>query len=153
VNRRSLAAVLTAAAIIPTFAACSSQTGADTSADAPAATNAAASQAANPDCTPLYSDENSTGVTLTDGNVTGQMTLSCDQDPTGSFIVSIALFYQPNTDVSTTYLAGPNYSTYQDQYTVTAKCKIGLWYLGAAINGTPVHGTVVDITDCAQSIG
>jgi len=150
-TKRTAAGVLALLPLTVALGACQSQADPTTNGGTTAAP-ATTAAAADSNCTPLYPDMNNTGVTLSGGTVTGEMTLSCDQDPTGYFGVSIALFYRPNTDVSTTYLAGPNYSTYQDTYTVTATCKPGLWYLGAAINGTPVKGTVVDITDCTQSI-
>lgn len=165
-TRRLAAAGLSLALVIPTAAAC---TGSGTDQDASSTTTATAAANATtaavtsstpgnassaPNCTPLYPDEDNTGVTLSGGTVTGSMTLSCNQDPAQGayFGVSIALFYRPNTAVSTTYLAGPDHDTYQDTYTVTAKCRRGLWYIGEAVNGKPFHGTVVDITDCAQTI-
>ena len=139
------------AACQPTSAQSDSSSRITNTTQSPAGSGAADS---SPDCTPVYPDMQGTGITLVNGKVTGAMTLNCTPVPAAgaTFSVSIALFYRPSTNVSTTYLSGPSSETYQGTYSVTDSCKPGLWYVGAAINGAPVKGQVIDIADCTQSI-
>jgi hypothetical protein len=156
-NKRTAAAALALLPLTIGIAACDPAAGTTASGTATATTagtSGTGDSDASPSCTAVYPDMYGTGITLSGGKVTGAMTLTCDPVPApgAALTVSIALFYRPNTSVGTTYLPGSDASTYQDEYTATAPCEPGLWYLGSAIDGTPVKGQVVDITDCSQGI-
>lgn len=152
-NRRIIATVTATATLAATLAGCQSASDSTSSSNRASNTTTTAADAA-PNCTPNYGGITGTGITLADGVVTGNLTLSCDPVPAPDMQldVSIALFYRPQVGDPTTYLPGPGHSTYQDTYTVTHGCKTGLWYIGETINGTPTHGQTVNITNCAQTI-
>jgi hypothetical protein len=162
-NRRLTAAGL-AVLLVPAAAACDPSTS-STSAQAAATTTAAHSSATAtasvqssaspaPSCTPDFSGTDDTGVTLAHGTVTGAMTLTCTPVPTSGefFPVSIALFYRPTASVGTRDINGPASDYYQDTDTVTAPCKVGLWYIGEVSSGSPAHGPVEDITSCSGDL-
>ena len=142
--RRTLSATaLAAAAAIAALAlaACDVKPGATgtpaTAPAAPATRHTTVLATADNPCTAQYVSADGTGIETAHGKVTGTLALNCGGEQPSDLVLSVELFYRPNSSVGTTNPGSASYSKAATSYTATdLHCQSGLYYLGVFYSGT-----------------